>query len=35
MTVTPELIAFATRLADTSGAVIRPLFRQRIDVAHK
>ncbi|MEO7054963.1 MAG: histidinol-phosphatase [Rhizomicrobium sp.] len=35
MTVTPELIAFANRLADTSGAVIRPLFRQRIDVAHK
>jgi myo-inositol-1(or 4)-monophosphatase len=35
MTVTPELIAFANRLADTSGKVIRPLFRQRIDVAHK
>lgn len=35
MTVEPELIAFANRLADTSGAVIRPLFRQRIDVAHK
>src|SRR6201992_2004342 len=35
MVVTPELIAFANRLADTSGAVIRPLFRQRIDVAHK
>ena len=35
MTVEPALIAFANRLADTSGAVIRPLFRQRIDVAHK
>jgi myo-inositol-1(or 4)-monophosphatase len=35
MTVEPELIAFANRLADSSGAVIRPLFRQRIDVAHK
>ena len=35
MAVTPELIAFANRLADTSGDVIRPLFRQRIDVAHK
>ncbi len=35
MTVTPDLIVFANRLADTSGAVIRPLFRQRIDVAHK
>lgn len=35
MTVTPDLIALANRLADTSGAVIRPLFRQRIDVAHK
>src|ERR1700754_2942432 len=35
MTVEPDLIAFANRLADTSGAVIRPLFRQRIDVAHK
>ena len=35
MTVEPDLIAFANRLADTSGTVIRPLFRQRIDVAHK
>lgn len=35
MTVEPELIAFANRLADISGAVIRPLFRQRIDVTHK
>ena len=35
MTVQPDLIAFAHDLADISGAVIRPLFRQRIDVAHK
>jgi myo-inositol-1(or 4)-monophosphatase len=35
MDVSADLIAFANRLADTSGAVIRPLFRQRIDVAHK
>ena len=35
MTVEPDLIALANRLADTSGSVIRPLFRQRIDVAHK
>ncbi len=35
MPVDETLIAFANRLADTSGAVIRPLFRQRIDVAHK
>ncbi|MBI3676807.1 MAG: histidinol-phosphatase [Proteobacteria bacterium] len=28
-------IAFAHRLADTAGAVIRPYFRQRIDVADK
>ena len=35
MTVSPELVAFANRLADTSGAAIRPLFRRRIDVAHK
>jgi len=33
--VAPELIALAHRLADISGQVIRPLFRQRIDVAHK
>lgn len=31
----PDLIAFANRLADTSGAVIRPYFRKRIDVLHK
>ena len=35
MTVDDATIAFAHRLADASGAVIRPLFRQRIDVAHK
>ncbi|HKX63983.1 MAG TPA: histidinol-phosphatase [Rhizomicrobium sp.] len=35
MTVDEKLIAFANRLADASGAVIRPFFRQRIEVAHK
>ena len=35
MTVDEKLIAFANRLADASGAVIRPYFRQRIDVVHK
>jgi len=35
MTVDEKLIAFANRLADASGAVIRPYFRQRIEVAHK
>jgi myo-inositol-1(or 4)-monophosphatase len=30
-----DLIAFAHRLADASGRVIRPHFRQRIDVIHK
>jgi myo-inositol-1(or 4)-monophosphatase len=35
MTVDEKLIAFAGRLADASGAVIRPYFRQRIEVAHK
>jgi histidinol phosphatase-like enzyme (inositol monophosphatase family) len=35
MTVAPELVALAHRLADASGEVIRPLFRRRIDVAHK
>jgi myo-inositol-1(or 4)-monophosphatase len=33
--VGPELIALAHRLADASGAVIRPYFRQPMDVAHK
>jgi fructose-1,6-bisphosphatase/inositol monophosphatase family enzyme len=35
MSVDDKLIAFAGRLADASGAVIRPFFRQRIEVAHK
>jgi myo-inositol-1(or 4)-monophosphatase len=35
MTVDAETIAFANRLADASGAVIRPFFRQPIAVAHK
>jgi myo-inositol-1(or 4)-monophosphatase len=33
--VDPDLIAFANRLADASGAVIRPFFRKRIAVSHK
>jgi myo-inositol-1(or 4)-monophosphatase len=35
MPVDDKLIAFANRLADASGAVIRPFFRQRIEVVHK
>jgi myo-inositol-1(or 4)-monophosphatase len=35
MSVDDKLIAFANRLADASGAVIRPYFRQRIEVVHK
>ncbi len=35
MQVEEKLISFAHRLADASGAAIRPFFRQRIDVAHK
>lgn len=35
MTVDAATIAFAHRLADASGAVIRPYFRQRIEVVHK
>jgi myo-inositol-1(or 4)-monophosphatase len=35
MTVPENLVAFAHRLADASGAAIRPCFRQRIEVAHK
>ena len=35
MTVAPDLVSLAHRLADISGQVIRPLFRQRIDVIHK
>ena len=35
MIVDPQTIAFAHRLADASGAVIRPFFRQRIEVLNK
>jgi len=35
MSVDADLIAFANRLADTSGAVIRPFFRQPLAVTHK
>lgn len=35
MPVDDKLIAFANRLADASGTVIRPFFRQRIEVTHK
>jgi myo-inositol-1(or 4)-monophosphatase len=35
MAVDDKLIGFANRLADASGAVIRPYFRQRIEVATK
>jgi myo-inositol-1(or 4)-monophosphatase len=35
MQVEDKMISFAHRLADASGAVIRPFFRQRMDVAHK
>ncbi len=35
MTVDADTIAFAHRLADASGAVIRPFFRQRIAVEAK
>ena len=35
MTVPPQTIAFAHQLADTSGEVIRPYFRQRLDVTDK
>jgi myo-inositol-1(or 4)-monophosphatase len=35
MTVDDKLVSSANRLADASGAVIRPYFRQRIAVAHK
>ena len=33
--VDADLVAFAHRLADASGTVIRPYFRQRIEVSHK
>jgi histidinol phosphatase-like enzyme (inositol monophosphatase family) len=35
MTVSADTIAFAHRLADAAGEVIRPYFRQRIEVANK
>jgi histidinol phosphatase-like enzyme (inositol monophosphatase family) len=35
MPLEPTLIAFAHRLADTSGKVIRPYFRQRIEITDK
>ena len=35
MIVDEKMIGFAGRLADASGAVIRPFFRQRIEVVHK
>jgi len=35
MTVPAETIAFAHKLADAAGAVIRPYFRQRLDIADK
>ncbi|MBV9549532.1 MAG: histidinol-phosphatase [Alphaproteobacteria bacterium] len=35
MTVDDATIAFANRLADASGAAIRPYFRQRIEVTSK
>src|SRR5580704_13821529 len=35
MTVNPATIAFANKLADAAGAVIRPYFRKRIEVIDK
>lgn len=35
MVVDEKLVAFANRLADASGAAIRPYFRQRLAVVHK
>src|SRR6516164_7114737 len=35
MSVDSATIAFAQRLADTAGEVIRPFFRQRIEVTDK
>lgn len=35
MPVSPETIAFAHRLADAAGEIIRPYFRQRLDVTDK
>ena len=35
MSVSPDMIAFAHKLADAAGEVIRPYFRQRLDVSDK
>src|SRR5215475_12877336 len=35
MPIDPSLIAFAHKLADTAGEVIRPYFRQRIEITDK
>ena len=35
MSVDADLIAFANRLADVSGAVIKPYFRHRVEVTNK
>ena len=35
MPIDPALIAFAHKLADTAGGVIRPYFRQRIEITDK
>ena len=35
MSVDPDLIAFANRMADASGSVIRPFFRKAIAISHK
>jgi len=35
MSIDPDTIAFAHKLADTSGEVIRPYFRQRIEISDK
>jgi myo-inositol-1(or 4)-monophosphatase len=35
MRLDPDLIAFAHKLADTAGEVIRPYFRRKIEIADK
>jgi myo-inositol-1(or 4)-monophosphatase len=35
LTIDPETIAFAHKLADTAGQVIRPYFRNRIEITDK
>src|SRR6266403_5766486 len=35
MAIDPDTIAFAHRLADTAGQIIRPYFRQRIEISDK